>query len=157
MDPDDFMKIVMSKAEEFRLAIQTGAQWEIAAQNAIADALRNRGYAIAREVKYPGTQQSVDLAFQADGRLYLVELKVESAQRATLFAGLPLRRAFNEDKDKLAGFDVDGYLRGTGLAKGRKWVVVIAYSGDAKRQMLESGLFSRLYDSGAIRGGIADA
>lgn len=151
------MKVVMSQARAFEDHIATGAAWEISAQNDIASALVAQRGTAAREVNYPDSGKSVDLASALDGALYLVELKVESASKAGKFSGQSLEGAFEADKKKLKGFDVDAFVTGSGLTRGRKWVVVIAYSADSKEKMKDSNLFSRLYESGKIRGGIADA
>ena len=151
------MAVVMSQAAKFAQHIATGAAWEISAQTDIASALTEQKGTSGREMKYPDSQQAVDLAFALNGRIYLVELKVESAQNAGDFAGKSMNAAFTADKNKLAGFDLNAFLQGSGLEPGGKWVVVIAYSGVAQAAMQQSGLFARLATFDNITAGIADA
>lgn len=160
MSPDDFLRHVLSghNVSAFENAAGTAASWELAAQAVICGSLQTTGGA-AREIRYPDSKEAVDIAFARNGVVYLVELKVESASnegKGIRFGGVALRAAFDADKTKLANFDVATFLKGSGLQPGRKWLLFLAYSATAKKQMKDSGLFSSQYTSGAIMAGLAD-
>ncbi|HET7868479.1 MAG TPA: hypothetical protein VFL86_29045 [Burkholderiaceae bacterium] len=152
MPIQEFLVILGGLVEQFSKAVGTGAQWEIFAQSIIADHLKANGQGgAAREIKYPGSaKKSVDIAFGWKGACYLVELKVESATNAGVFAGETLKDAITADKIKLAAFDTDAFVEGTDLSAGGKWVVAIAYSAKAKKEIWESTLFSNKLDKSSF-------
>jgi hypothetical protein len=149
MNEREFLNLILHCTKAYSSAVQTGAQWEIAAQVFISMELQKMYGVIGREIKYPDSdRKAVDLCFQINQVTYAVEIKVESANTAGQFAGVSLNAALNEDTEKIRNFNLPGAI---------KWVVVIAYSGAAKanlRTMNTQGRFTAIDEEGAFVAGI---
>lgn len=127
MNEKQFLDLVLQCANSYVSAIQTGAQWEIAAQVFICMKLLEFWGVQGREIKYPNSdKKAVDIAFQLNQVNYAVELKVESATSVNVFAGVSLHQAIADDTEKLKTFNMDGAV---------KWVVIIAYSAYQKKSL----------------------
>jgi hypothetical protein len=154
MTPHEMLRLMTGIAPEIVESAQTGAAYEIRAQVALCNLLRNNGYAVAREVRYPGLGDGVraDLAFTIGGKAYIVEMKVESATNSGAFPGGTASQAISADSAKLSRFDFNTFLADTDLAQGGKFVLVIAYSAYAKNGIW--GLCHNVIDTDPILFGL---
>jgi hypothetical protein len=127
MNEKEFLNLVLQCANSYASAIQTGAQWEVAAQVFISMKMLEFYGVQGREIKYPDSdKKAVDLAFQINQINYAVEIKVESATSVNVFAGVSLNQAIADDTEKIKNFNMPGAV---------KWVVVIAYSVYQKKSL----------------------
>lgn len=149
MNEKDFLNVVLQCAKMFASAIETGAQWEIAAQVFISMKLKQGFGVMGREIKYPESERTaVDLAFSYNETVYAVEIKVESANTAGKFAGVSLDKALSDDAEKIKNFNLPGAV---------KWVVIVAYSVDSKarlRTLKTQGKLTATDEEGAFVAGI---
>ncbi len=128
MKEKEFLNLVLQLAEQFTMGVNSGAQWEIYAQVVICGKIMSTFGVQGRELNYPGSKESVDIAFALQGIPYLIELKVESATNAGQFAGRALTTAMSDDMNKLKSFDMEN---------AKRWMLCIAYSASSKEKLKE--------------------
>jgi hypothetical protein len=105
-------------------AITTGAAWEIWMQVELIIILRQNGKQAAREVQYgDASNLYLDALVRDQNEAYAIELKVESANNS----GIALLTAMQADIAKIKGYPA--------ASVNGRWVVSMAYSGDAKKAL----------------------
>jgi len=91
----------VNQSTPITLAMNTSAQWEVWLQVELAVFLKtNLGATVVREVKYDGSQQSVDLVVKVNDRAIAVELKTESLKTGNV-SGTTMVNALRSDTQKL--------------------------------------------------------
>lgn len=152
MTPQDFLNLLLQNQRITR-AIQSGGQWEVWLQTELGIELQQTYGATGRELKYPNSAESVDLAFTLNNEYYAIELKVESATNAGQFAGMMLVNAAHGDITKLRSLNVGAYpatlqgvtapvtafaVQGTmTIPNVHKWVVCVAWSPTGKQKIAD--------------------
>jgi hypothetical protein len=125
MSEEEFLALVACLAGDFKNAYGTGAAWEIAAQVAIAIALKSKfGIEKAREIAYADSKESCDFGFTYKGKKYAIELKVEAPDGK--FGGSPLGSSMVGDVNKLHGF----------AEADEKWFLIVAISERARKILM---------------------
>lgn len=127
----------VNQSERVILAMNTSAQWEVWLQVELAVFLKQQcGAAVLREVKYDGSQQSVDLVVRMNDRAIAVELKTESLKTGNV-SGTTMVKALLSDMEKLASNELLKQFATLGCTKWSSIVIGIGhgskYVGTAKK------------------------
>lgn len=119
MTNNNLLNLVRANTGRIIDAISTGAAWEIWMQVELILMLRQNQMQVARELKYPDSNNYLDARVADSQGAYAIELKVESATNS----GSAILNAILADKVKIASYNV---------VNTTKWVLGIAYSAEAK-------------------------
>ncbi|HEX8560875.1 MAG TPA: hypothetical protein VF668_22465 [Pyrinomonadaceae bacterium] len=131
MSANELINLILGDSARIATAISTGAQWEIWMQVELAVLFRGADMMSSREVPYPEPNDGLRLDLlvaDKSGSRYAIEMKVESATNS----GRAILAGLQKDKLKIAAYSVNR-LAG-------KWVVGVAYSGEAKTVFRELAL-----------------
>ncbi|MBB3639809.1 hypothetical protein [Variovorax atrisoli] len=127
MTPTELLNALTPLAARLASYISTGAQYEVTAQAEMALQILAHFNVMGREIPYPGSQKTCDLAYVHQGEQYWVELKVESAHHAGTYAGKPsMDAAIMSDITK---------LRTLAPAGSKRWMIVVAYSVEGRARL----------------------
>lgn len=107
MTPQQLVNFIRNDCSaELSQSLSSGAAWELVAEAIICQALfRATKKQPTRQFRFPGSTLNADFAFSEGHVLHIVELKVESAQHAGLFAGTSFAAAREADRAKLEQFN----------------------------------------------------
>ena len=155
VSPEEFLEIIAADADSFVEFASSGANWEIAAQAKMwARCIAQSGVSAARELNYPGSQETVDIVLKKDTEIFIVEVKVETGTSHGYFGGVSFSAAFKGDSAKIARFDFDEF-RGEGWTNCTKWVLFIAYSKLGKKRLNEEKAFVAKREVNGLLFGVA--
>lgn len=128
MTPQNLAQVILQNGQQVADAISTGSGWEVWLQVQLLLWLRQANVFGAREIAYPppNPRWHLDLIAQDAGVTYAMELKVQSANDATVDLGMGILN----DLQKLALFTL--------IPNAVKWAVGVAYtpSGQGVLQQL---------------------
>lgn len=154
MDENGLLDIITGAADALAMDAMSGSNWEIAAQTKLwAQLIKQSGVSSAREIAYPGSDERVDIVFQKNARVHLVEMKVETGYTHGQFGGVSFNKAYNGDLRKIRTFDTDTYIgsaSGNQATQGNKFLLFIAYSKLGKKRIAEAGVFTTRSASGLL-------
>lgn len=109
--------------------METSAQWEVWLQVELAVFFKTIGAAVVREVKYDGSQQSVDLVVKVNDRAIAIELKTESLKTGKV-SGTTMVSALQSDMQKLQNNQLLNQYMQLGC---RKWSSVVIGIGQVAK------------------------
>lgn len=119
MTNDNLLNLIRANSGRIIDAISTWAAWEIWMQVELTIIFMRNQLQVARELKYPDSNNYLDARVADSQGAYAIELKVESATNS----GSAILNAILADKVKIASYNV---------VNTTKWVLGIAYSAEAK-------------------------
>ena len=125
MTPQNLAQVILVNGQQVADAITTGSGWEVWLQVQLLLWLRQNNIFGAREIAYPppNNRWRLDLITQDPSGAYAMELKVQSANDATVDLGMGVLN----DIQKLSFF--------TAIPTAAKWAVGVAYTPSGQQTL----------------------